>query len=586
MLNQYQREMCAQRPRDRPSRFSIGQENGAERDDLRLRLLALDRRLARCDVRDSVGGGALALARREVHRSLDGIDRADHGARDARRMSDLHDAYRRLIRLTAFIEGLPDWQSPRHFADEKTFPNGFDYLRSASPLVPAVENRLDRSVAFAARIARRTYLLGSGMGAFTTVLAGLVLEVGGARDRPIIVGARSYIECLALFRRLVPRKRLLLLREDDTARIVRTISREHPQAVFLDATTSTPEMTVPDFRALFKFLKGYRRPIHVVIDTTLWSTRFQLRDFIRPPEFAPHLCVILFRSLNKFDQDGLDGASAGTLTIYGKSDVPWDKISGSLGVGPSAETLRFLPFLPRRERDAKLRRHARNATRLAEFLGSEGRGPIQRVGYPGLSSHPQHHLAAFPGALVFVSLRRRFFLAHLPASSKLRSLPSLLVMCLMDHAQRKGVPLHAGNSFGLRVSRLMVMFGTLRFAAGTERPSEFERVVRLFAEVFARFERPDSEFFDKLRVYRQLADLASPDFATLPPKEMVRRLAAAGDALRAWRDRSQPDFLLASRRLGYFTSQVRAHFSRIALNHRPSDSRHSSDRGVRTRQRR
>ena len=109
----------------------------------------------------------------------------------------------------------------------------------------------------------------------------------------------------------------------------------------------------------------------------------------------------------------------------------------------------------------------------------------------------------------------------------------------------------------------MVIFGTLRFAAGSERPSEFERVVRLFPEVFARFDRPDSEFCDKLRVYQPLADLVSPDFATLPPKEMVRRLAAAGDALRAWRDRSQLDFLLARRRLRYFKAQVRAHFSRL-----------------------
>jgi cystathionine gamma-lyase len=62
--------------------------------------------------------------------------------------------------------------------------------------------------------------------------------------------------------------------------------------------------------------------------------------------------------------------------------------------------LRGLKTLP-----VRMQRHAENALALARFL--EGHPQVERVGYPGLPSHPQHDLArrqmsGFGGMLTFV----------------------------------------------------------------------------------------------------------------------------------------------------------------------------------------
>jgi cystathionine gamma-lyase len=54
----------------------------------------------------------------------------------------------------------------------------------------------------------------------------------------------------------------------------------------------------------------------------------------------------------------------------------------------------------------RMQRHAENAQRVAEWL--ERRGDVERVIYPGLSSHPQHDLAKrqmrTPGGMISVVL--------------------------------------------------------------------------------------------------------------------------------------------------------------------------------------
>lgn len=158
--------------------------------------------------------------------------------------------------------------------------------------------------------------------------------------------------------------------------------RENTRLVFFETPTN-PTMKVIDIEAVSKIVHDYSEDIRVVVDNT----------FAPPPmQYPLDLGAdVIVHSLTKYINghgDVIAGAVIGreedVKKIAGQAAT---KICGShLGAFESFLVLRGLYTL-----ELRLQRHCSNGLALAKFL--EGHEYIERIEYPGLTSHPDHELA-------------------------------------------------------------------------------------------------------------------------------------------------------------------------------------------------
>jgi cystathionine gamma-synthase len=149
-------------------------------------------------------------------------------------------------------------------------------------------------------------------------------------------------------------------------------------------TPSNPLLNVTDLRAVVALAK--KAGALVACDNTWATPLFQL-----PLNLGVD---VVMHSVTKY-LSGHSDVTVGALVFKEKS--AWLEKIGSLqregGAVPSPFecwlTLRGLQTFPYR-----VRAHAENAQRVAEFLSSQPKSKIEAVHYPGLPSHSGHKLAA------------------------------------------------------------------------------------------------------------------------------------------------------------------------------------------------
>lgn len=160
---------------------------------------------------------------------------------------------------------------------------------------------------------------------------------------------------------------------------VRQHIRDNTKAIYIE-TPSNPLLTVLDIRMLAGISK--ERGIPLIVDNTFMTPYLQ-----QPLDLGADLVV---HSATKY-LNGHGDVLAGF--VVGKKEIIQlirKKIAGDLGQNLNAWES-FLILRGMKTMGMRIRTHCDNARQIAEYLSLHP--GVEKVYYPGLSSHPQHELA-------------------------------------------------------------------------------------------------------------------------------------------------------------------------------------------------
>lgn len=400
--------------------------------------------------------------------------------------SDLFQLLRCLQGVVAALATAGDWQSPsfghstrpaagRQVGRIEAFRN--DYKRDRHLDADAYERAYVRE--FTGGLDVRALLTSCGMAAFTTLL--LYLRMEGKLERPVLAGAGLYHETKLLLERALPGS-VRYMDERDTPALLRAIDELAPSAVFLDSLSNTAWMPVPELAPLIERLRG--ASTYLVVDNTGLSAACQ--PFALAGESVR---LLVFESLLKYAQLGLDRVNAGVIVARADEAALLDDYREHLGTNVADVAVYALPRPDRRVLERRLQRLQRNALLLARRL-SERSKPSVTVIYPGLPSHPCARDAAglpFRGgcfSIVFGDRDRRLRRER------------ALVDATLAEAEKRGVPLLAGSSFGFDTTRIYLTAARaahcepfVRIAAGTEHRLALEPLAEALAAALAAVAR-------------------------------------------------------------------------------------------------
>ncbi len=277
---------------------------------------------------------------------------------------------------------VPIYQTSTYTQDAVAQHKGYDYSRTANPTRAALEAQLA-----SLEIGRFGSAFASGVAASTAVL--MLLSAGDH----VVVGDDLYGGTYRLFSRVFTRYGLEFTYVDmsDLA-AVRDAIRPNTKLFWIETPTN-PLLKLANIAAISALRQSGQ---HVAVDNTFATPYFQ-----QPLTLGADIVV---HSTTKYINGHSD--AVGGVVITSDPSV-YDVIKfhqNSLGAIPSPNDA-FLTMRGAKTLALRMREHARNAQKIAEFL--EAHPEVERVYYPGLTSHPQHELAkqqmsGFGGMLSFV----------------------------------------------------------------------------------------------------------------------------------------------------------------------------------------
>jgi cystathionine beta-lyase/cystathionine gamma-synthase len=249
---------------------------------------------------------------------------------------------------------------------------GYVYLRYGSPTVAAFESAVaeleegEAAQAFA-----------SGMGA----IHGALLAAGVRPGTTVVTTVDLYGATTTLLQRHFAEMGVQILLEDfnDLEALETVLAKTHPVALLVE-TISNPLMHLTDIPAIIGLAHQYGT--QVLVDNT----------FASPYLFNPlvyHADYVIHSSTKYIGGHGdvMGGVVISSVENRKKLNDLNRLVGGVLGPFEAWLTLRGCKTLPLR-----MREQCANAARIAEWLIEQPK--INRVNYPGLSSHPQHKPAS------------------------------------------------------------------------------------------------------------------------------------------------------------------------------------------------
>lgn len=264
----------------------------------------------------------------------------------------------------------PVFLTSTYVQDEPGKPrNGYEYSRSQNPTRYALQdaiNELEGGVA--------AYTYSSGMAAITGLL--LTLKPG---DR-IVAGNDLYGGTFRLFNKIATRFGLVFEYRDTSRPGALEGLPDDTRIVYVE-TPSNPLMRITSIADAVAAARGVGA--EVAVDNTFATPILQ-----RPMDFGVDYVI---HSTTKYiggHSDVVGGALVVADAARGE-DVWFHQNSAGLSNSPMDA---FLTLRGLRTLAVRMERHCENAMRLAEFL--EARSDVERVHYPGLTSHAGHAVAA------------------------------------------------------------------------------------------------------------------------------------------------------------------------------------------------
>jgi cystathionine gamma-synthase len=274
-----------------------------------------------------------------------------------------------------------------HKADDGTLPGGYLYGRPNNPNREALEHAL-------ASLEEGTAALAFSSGSAATLAVFQALSPGDH----VIAAEDAYYGTPILLRTVMANWGLkhTLVNMQDLAAVERAITPA--TRLIWTETPSNPLLNVTDLRAIVALAK--QCGAIVACDNTWATPLFQL-----PLKLGVD---VVMHSVTKYLSGHSDvtmgalvfkensGENGGTDTSGKEKSQLLEKITAIQHEGGAVPspfecwlTLRGLQTFPYR-----VRAHAENAQRVAEFLSTQPKSKIEAVHYPGLASHPGHKIAA------------------------------------------------------------------------------------------------------------------------------------------------------------------------------------------------
>jgi len=264
---------------------------------------------------------------------------------------------------------VPIYQTSTYAQDGLGKHKGFEYARTQNPTRLALEKNIS-----ALEGAKFGYAFASGMSAIDAILK--LVKAG----EHVILGDNTYGGTYRLFSRVLSNygvEHTLVDTSDVTN--VEAAFKTNTKMVFVETPTN-PIMTVTDLKSVADV--SHAHGAKVVCDNTFMSPYFQ-----RPIEFGIDIVV---HSTTKY-LNGHSDSIGGFVALNDEEDAQWIKfIQNSVGAILSPFDS-FLVLRGTKTLAVRMEAHDRNGRQVAAFLSEHPK--IQKVYYPGLTSHPQHEIA-------------------------------------------------------------------------------------------------------------------------------------------------------------------------------------------------
>lgn len=334
------------------------------------------------------------------------------------------------------------------------------------------------------------FVTNSGMAAFTTILNFLIMEkkIKGK----VLMGKSCYFEYKQLILKSL-NPNVIEIAESQTEKIIETIKKERPSVIFLDSLSNVKEILIPDLKTIIQFLiKDWREETCLVIDNTCLATTFQPLKMILGKTRKINLMV--FESLNKYYQFGLDRVIGGIIIAYGKDCGKIIDYREHLGTTITDNSLYSLPIPNRKMLEKRLARLDRNATLLSsyleEYINKKKNCVVQKIIYPALKSHPCYNWTSdmpFHGSYFTIDFKNKY---------QKVSFYKKFIEVVLRKAKKMKVNLIGGTSFGLNTTRIYLTatrthYGEpfVRVSLGTENLIEIKKLKQVFIAAIEKTSR-------------------------------------------------------------------------------------------------
>jgi cystathionine gamma-lyase/cystathionine beta-lyase/cystathionine gamma-lyase/homocysteine desulfhydrase len=264
---------------------------------------------------------------------------------------------------------VPIYQTSTYAQEGLGKHKGFEYARTQNPTRLALEKNIA-----ALENARFGYAFASGMAAIDTVL-----KLVKAGDH-VVLGDNTYGGTYRLFSRILVDYGIEFdLADTSDLANLEVAFKPNTKMVFVETPTN-PVMTVTDLRAVAEM--AHARGAKVVCDNTFMSPYFQ-----KPIDLG---CDVVVHSTTKY-LNGHSDSVGGFVALNDEKDAEWIKFVQN-GIGAILSPFdSFLVLRGTKTLAVRMEAHDRNGRVVANFLAEHPK--VQKVYYPGLTSHPQHELA-------------------------------------------------------------------------------------------------------------------------------------------------------------------------------------------------
>jgi cystathionine beta-lyase/cystathionine gamma-synthase len=264
---------------------------------------------------------------------------------------------------------VPIYQTSTYAQDALGVHKGYEYARTQNPTRSALEKNIA-----ALEGAKFGYAFASGMAATDTVL-----KLVKAGDH-VILGDNTYGGTFRLFNKVLSNYGIEFDLVDTTDAInLETAFKPNTKMVFVETPTN-PVMSVTDLAAVSEI--SHAHGAKVVCDNTFMSPYLQ-----RPLDFGVDIVV---HSTTKY-LNGHSDSVGGFVALNDEKDAEWIQfIQNAVGAILSPFDS-FLVLRGTKTLAVRMEAHDKNGRQVANFLAEHPK--VQKVYYPGLTSHPQHEIA-------------------------------------------------------------------------------------------------------------------------------------------------------------------------------------------------
>jgi len=328
----------------------------------------------------------------------------------------------------------------------------------------------------------KAYATNSGMAAFTTAL-GFVLSKTKHTDT-IFFGKHSYFEYQAVLRKIF-HDQYIEFDESDFPGFLTLIKKHKPSALFFDTLTNSENVLTTDTKELIHTAQTYNPRTTIVIDNTCMGVRHSPIKHIKTPLSNSH--IIVFESLNKFYQFGMDRVTGGIVYGIGRNIGMLYTFRDHLGTIISDASVASIPTPNREILSKRVERIHSNtiylASRLNEFITTHNT-IIQSVNYPKSveqKKHEENQILRQFSPFITLSMKKKF---------KKVSLYRRFIAKTLQKAKKQNIQLISGTSFGLDTTRIYLTANNnsdiepfVRISPGIETYMQMKQIIQVLTSI-------------------------------------------------------------------------------------------------------